>query len=73
MEENDEGLSKISYELMMVFVLLDLYRRINALKIRNPELKILLGIGGWNMKSHAFSTMVHSTVKRRNFIFDTIK
>lgn len=52
---------------------LDLYRRVNALKKRNPKLKTLLGIGGWNMKSHAFSIMVHDVEKRRNFIFDTIK
>ncbi|CAF2370308.1 unnamed protein product [Rotaria sp. Silwood2] len=50
----------------------DLYRRINALKKRNPKLKTLLGVGGWNMKSHAFSIMVHDDGKRRNFIFDTI-
>ena len=52
---------------------LDLYRRVNALKKRNPKLKTLLGIGGWNMKSHAFSIMVHDVKKRRDFIFDTIK
>ncbi|CAF4129213.1 unnamed protein product [Adineta steineri] len=50
----------------------DLYRRINALKKRNPKLKTLLGVGGWNMKSYAFSIMVHSTERRRKFIFDTI-
>ncbi|CAF4358609.1 unnamed protein product, partial [Adineta steineri] len=49
-----------------------LYRRINALKKRNPKLKTLLGVGGWNMKSYAFSVMVHSTERRRKFIFDTI-
>ncbi|CAF4342241.1 unnamed protein product, partial [Adineta steineri] len=32
----------------------DLYRRINALKKRNPKLKTLLGVGGCNMKSYAF-------------------
>jgi chitinase len=52
---------------------LDLYRRINALKTRNSKLKILLAIGGWNMESYAFSTMVHDNLKRRNFIFDSIK
>ncbi|CAF4808080.1 unnamed protein product [Rotaria sp. Silwood1] len=50
----------------------DLYRRINALKQRNPKLKTLLGVGGWNMQSHAFSIMVHDDEKRRTFIFDTI-
>ncbi|CAF0861788.1 unnamed protein product [Adineta steineri] len=50
----------------------DLYRRINALKKRNPKLKTLLGVGGWNMKSYAFSIMVHSPERRRKFIFDTI-
>ena len=55
------------------FSLADLYRRLNALKKRNPKLKTLLGVGGWNMMSHAFSTMVHDYEKRRRFIFDTIK
>ncbi|UJR15985.1 hypothetical protein I4U23_002904 [Adineta vaga] len=50
----------------------DLYRRVNALKKRNPKLKTLLGVGGWNMKSYAFSIMVHDSAKRRRFIFDTI-
>ncbi|UJR30603.1 hypothetical protein I4U23_018128 [Adineta vaga] len=50
----------------------DLYRRINALKTLNPKLKTVLAVGGWNMKSYAFSTMVHNHEKRRNFIFDTI-
>ncbi|CAF0922618.1 unnamed protein product [Rotaria sordida] len=50
----------------------DLYRRINKLKQRNPKLKTLLGVGGWNMKSYAFSIMVHDDEKRRNFIFNTI-
>ncbi|CAF1146302.1 unnamed protein product [Rotaria sordida] len=50
----------------------DLYKRVNALKLRNPKLKTLLAVGGWNMKSYAFSTMVHDSEKRRNFVFDTI-
>ncbi|CAF3788196.1 unnamed protein product [Rotaria magnacalcarata] len=50
----------------------DLYRRINALKKRNPKLKTILGVGGWNMKSYAFSVMVHDDAKRRNFIYDSI-
>ncbi|CAF0764799.1 unnamed protein product [Didymodactylos carnosus] len=36
----------------------DLYRRVNKLKTRNPNLKTLLGVGGWNMKSDAFSAVV---------------
>lgn len=52
---------------------LDLYQRINGLKRRNPKLKTLLGVGGWNMKSYAFSTMIHDENKRRNFIIDSIK
>ncbi|CAF0915720.1 unnamed protein product [Rotaria sp. Silwood1] len=50
----------------------DLYKRVNALKIRNPKLKTLLAVGGWNMKSYAFSTMVHDSEKRRKFVFDAI-
>lgn len=53
--------------------MLDLYRRVNALKVRNPKLKTLLAVGGWNMKSYGFSAMIHNSAKRRTFIFDTIK
>ena len=56
-----------------VSILIDLYRRVNALKKRNPKLKTILGVGGWNMKSYAFSIMVHDSAKRKRFIFDTIK
>jgi GH18 family chitinase len=59
--------------IIFVYLKLDLYRRINALKTRNPKLKTLLAVGGWNMKSYAFSAMVHNSVKRRSFIFDSIK
>ena len=80
-EENDEGLltddwssfAQINDWITRVWWWLDLYRRINALKRRNPKLKTLLGVGGWNMMSYAFSTMVHDPTKRRQFIFDTIK
>ncbi|CAF3391967.1 unnamed protein product [Rotaria socialis] len=56
LEENDE----------------DLYQRVNALKNRNPKLKTLLAVGGWNMKSYAFSYMIHDSQKRQRFVFDTI-
>lgn len=74
-EENDEGSRIFLREKidLIWFSHSDLYRRVNALKKRNPKLKTILGVGGWNMKSHAFSVMVHDNMKRRRFIFDTIK
>jgi len=74
-DENDEGLNELNIlkQNYFFYLKLDLYRRINALKTRNPKLKTLLAVGGWNMKSYAFSAMVHNSVKRRSFIFDSIK
>jgi len=43
------------------------YQRFNALKQKNPELRTLLAIGGWNAGSIPFSNLVADPVKRRNF------
>ena len=75
-EENDGGTDERSAQTTYQGSFLwyaDLYRRINALKRRNPALKTLLGVGGWNMKSYAFSAMIHTDETRRNFVFDSIK
>lgn len=43
------------------------------LKTQNPELKILLAIGGWNHGSSAFSKMVNNDEKRRNFVRNSVE
>ena len=43
-----------------------LYPRFNALKKKNPELKTLLAVGGWNHENHnsPFSKMVKTAASR---------
>uniref|UniRef100_A0A6J0TUD3 chitinase n=1 Tax=Pogona vitticeps TaxID=103695 RepID=A0A6J0TUD3_9SAUR len=45
-----------------------LYKDFNNLKQKNPELKTLLAIGGWNFGSAKFSAMVATPANRQTFI-----
>ncbi|XP_076012654.1 chitinase-3-like protein 1 [Genypterus blacodes] len=50
-----------------------LYKSFNALKQKNPGLKTLLAVGGWNFGSRQFSIMVSSAANRQKFIQSTIR
>ncbi|XP_067388001.1 chitotriosidase-1-like [Emydura macquarii macquarii] len=45
-----------------------LYKTFNGLKSKNPKLKTLLAIGGWNFGSEKFSSMVSTPGNRQTFI-----
>ncbi|KAL4674654.1 hypothetical protein H8959_018588 [Pygathrix nigripes] len=45
-----------------------LYGMLNTLKNRNPDLKTLLSVGGWNFGSQRFSKMASNTQSRQTFI-----
>ncbi|XP_048352586.1 chitotriosidase-1-like isoform X2 [Sphaerodactylus townsendi] len=45
-----------------------LYQDFNRLKQRNPRLKTILAIGGWNFGSSKFSAMVATPANRQTFI-----
>ncbi|XP_019493682.1 PREDICTED: chitinase-3-like protein 1 [Hipposideros armiger] len=45
-----------------------LYGTLNTLKSRNPNLKTLLSVGGWNFGSHRFSKIAANAQSRRTFI-----
>ncbi|XP_006107927.1 chitinase-3-like protein 1 [Myotis lucifugus] len=45
-----------------------LYDTLNTLKTRNPNLKTLLSVGGWNFGSERFSKIASNTQSRRTFI-----
>lgn len=47
------------------------YTQFNDLKTKNPGLKTLLAVGGWNAGSTLFSNMAHSATDRQNFAKQT--
>ncbi|XP_072552274.1 acidic mammalian chitinase-like [Salminus brasiliensis] len=50
-----------------------LYKSFNNLKQRNPSLKTLLAVGGWNFGTTQFTTMVSTPANRKTFIQSSIK
>ncbi|KAK5863917.1 hypothetical protein PBY51_000904 [Eleginops maclovinus] len=50
-----------------------LYKSLNELKQRNPDLKTLLAVGGWNFGTQKFTTMVATQANRNTFIQSSIK
>uniref|UniRef100_A0A8C7WYG7 Oviductal glycoprotein 1 n=1 Tax=Oryzias sinensis TaxID=183150 RepID=A0A8C7WYG7_9TELE len=50
-----------------------LYGSFNGLKQRNPNLKTLLAVGGWNFGTQKFTTMVSTQTNRNTFIQSSIK
>ncbi|XP_066559344.1 acidic mammalian chitinase [Amia ocellicauda] len=49
-----------------------LYQSFNGLKQRNPQLKTLLAVGGWNFGTSQFTIMVSTPANRQTFIKSTI-
>jgi len=49
-----------------------LYQKTIDLKIQNPELKVLLAVGGWNHGSGPFSQMASREITRGRFIQNSI-
>ncbi|XP_069560469.1 acidic mammalian chitinase-like [Brachyistius frenatus] len=51
----------------------ELYKSFNGLKQRNPNLKTLLAVGGWNFGTQKFTKMVSTQANRNAFIQSSIK
>ncbi|UYV64528.1 Cht7 [Cordylochernes scorpioides] len=49
-----------------------LYERVIDLKKKNPELKILLAVGGWSFGTQRFKEMAASRYNRQLFIFSAL-
>ncbi|XP_066526387.1 acidic mammalian chitinase-like [Hoplias malabaricus] len=49
-----------------------LYKSFNGLKQKNPSLKTLLAVGGWNFGTTQFTTMVSTPANRQTFIQSSI-
>jgi len=49
-----------------------LYEQLNAHKARNPDLKTLIAVGGWNMGMQAPSRMMSTAANRQEFVTTTI-
>ncbi|XP_073678761.1 acidic mammalian chitinase-like [Garra rufa] len=50
-----------------------LYESFNGLKKKNPDLKTLLSVGGWNFGTTQFTTMVSTSENRQTFIQSSIR
>ncbi|CAG2171214.1 unnamed protein product [Oppiella nova] len=50
----------------------DLYNRLLALKQKNPELQVVVSVGGWGQPDIKFSRVVNSPELRKGFIANTI-
>lgn len=49
------------------------YAKFNDIKLKNPTVKTLLAVGGWNMGSKPFTQMVKTPESRAEFTKSTIK
>lgn len=49
------------------------YERVNNLKQINPEMKTLLGVGGWMMGSKDFSKLASGRISRKIFAKTSVK
>jgi chitinase len=50
-----------------------MYGRVVAMKAKNPNLKVMLAVGGWNHGSWGFSTMVSDNRTRQNFVTKAVE
>ena len=49
------------------------YAKVVGLKKKNPELKVLLAVGGWKVGSAPFTAMVSGPASRAEFVKTSVK
>ena len=50
-----------------------MYQKVINLKTQNPNLKVLLAVGGWNHGGLPFSNMVRNETSRKAFVSGAVK
>lgn len=50
-----------------------LYERVTSLKLANPNLKVLIAVGGWSFGTERFKTMSANRYNRQLFIFSALE
>lgn len=50
-----------------------LYERVTSLKLVNPNLKVLIAVGGWSFGTERFKTMAANRYNRQLFIFSALE
>ncbi|CAN7985892.1 unnamed protein product [Ixodes hexagonus] len=50
-----------------------MYRKFNKLKLRNPDLKTIIAIGGWNEGSEKYSNMSRTAEGRTRFVGSVVE
>ena len=53
--------------MMVCYFLTIRYEQLNDLKKKNPNLKTLIGVGGWNMGTHEMTKMLSSQANMEKF------
>ncbi|KAJ3624357.1 hypothetical protein MTP99_017991 [Tenebrio molitor] len=51
----------------------DMYDRVVALREKNPDLKVLLAIGGWAFGSTPFKELTNNVFRMNQFVYDAIE
>lgn len=51
----------------------EMYERVVALREKNPNLKVLLAIGGWAFGSTPFKELTSNTFRTNQFVYEAIE
>jgi GH18 family chitinase len=63
----------ISFFYFSLVFSIEMYKQITALKEKNPDLKVMLAVGGWNHAAAPFTQMVATEQSRAEFAENSYK
>ena len=61
------------YLIQIYFHICNRYQRFNELKLKNPNLKTLLAVGGWNFGTAKMTAMLSTAANRNEFVVSSIE